>query len=211
MVVGIDASRIRSMGGIRHIVEFLRESDPDLHGFKKIHIWSYPSLLSQIVDRPWIVKHSPKILQRGLALQIFWQAFSLDRCLSEEGVNVLFSLDAGTLTKFQPNVILCQDLLPYSLSIFGKFDFSYSRIRAMALRLVTGIAMKNAVGLIFLTNHSAVSVKTALGSLKNISVISHGYNSCDTPMPCSTKCIIKKTKLVFIFCNCSGVSFFSFS
>ena len=198
MIIGIDASRIRSQGGVRHIVELLKESDPNIHGFKEIHIWSYPSLLSQVVDRPWIVKHSPKVLQRSVALQIFWQAFSLDRCLSKEGVNVLFSLDAGTFTKFQPNVILCQDLLPYSLSIFEKFDFSYSRIRAMALRFVTGMAMRKSVGLIFLSNHSAVTVQRALSSLKNISVINHGYNFCDKATSSSPKYIRKKTRLVCV-------------
>ena len=56
MIVGIDACRIRSGGGIAHLVGILEDGNPIYHGINKIHVWSYRKLLDALPDAPWLVK-----------------------------------------------------------------------------------------------------------------------------------------------------------
>ena len=51
-IIGIDASRIRSGGGIAHLVGTLTDGDPRVYGIRKVHVWSYKSLLDALPDGP---------------------------------------------------------------------------------------------------------------------------------------------------------------
>lgn len=57
--VAIDASRNRSGGAKAHLIGILNAIDPRDHNIAKVHVWSYDSLLEQLPDTPWLIKHSP--------------------------------------------------------------------------------------------------------------------------------------------------------
>jgi hypothetical protein len=46
MILGINASNIRSGGGVTHLVELLRAAEPEMYGFNKVIVWSGKKTLS---------------------------------------------------------------------------------------------------------------------------------------------------------------------
>ena len=53
-IIGIDASNIRTGGGLTHLVELLSVVNPILYGFNKIVVWSSLSTLAHIKDKQFI-------------------------------------------------------------------------------------------------------------------------------------------------------------
>ena len=58
MKIGIDASRNRSGGAIRHLKELIYNLDSMTSEFDEIHLWAYEGLLQKLDSRPWLKKHS---------------------------------------------------------------------------------------------------------------------------------------------------------
>ena len=112
-VVGIDASRNRSGGAKAHLIGIISECDPKKHGIKTIHVWAFESLLNQLPNYPWLIKHNPPELEQSLFKQLVWQATSLAKEARKEGCDILFTTDASTLCFFSPMVVLSQDMLSY--------------------------------------------------------------------------------------------------
>jgi hypothetical protein len=75
--IRIDASRNRSGGAKAHLIGVLSNCTPEQFGICEIHVWAYGSLLAQLPDRPWLIKHNPIALERSLFKQLFWQATAL--------------------------------------------------------------------------------------------------------------------------------------
>lgn len=48
MRLGIDASNIRSGGGVVHLVELLNNLDPHSYGINNVIVWGGETLLSQL-------------------------------------------------------------------------------------------------------------------------------------------------------------------
>ena len=60
MILGIDASNIRSGGAIENLVQLLKVINPRDYGFSQVQIWSGKDTLSYIDDRIWLKKvHEP--------------------------------------------------------------------------------------------------------------------------------------------------------
>jgi len=74
VTIGIDASRFRSGGAYAHIKGILSNLDASKYGIKEIHIWSYRKLLDMLLDEPWLIKHSPKLLNGSVIGRVYWQA-----------------------------------------------------------------------------------------------------------------------------------------
>jgi hypothetical protein len=54
VVVAVDASRIRSGGGVAHLLGILEIDDPAQFGIDNIHVWAYQKLLDQLPNRSWL-------------------------------------------------------------------------------------------------------------------------------------------------------------
>jgi hypothetical protein len=63
IIVGIDASRNRSGGAKVYLLWILTEGEPFKYGVKEIHVWAFQSLLDQLPDYPWLIKHNPDTLE----------------------------------------------------------------------------------------------------------------------------------------------------
>jgi len=56
MILGIDASNIRTGGGLTHLKSILNFIADDTLKFKKVIIWSNTQTLNQLPDKQWIDK-----------------------------------------------------------------------------------------------------------------------------------------------------------
>jgi len=174
IVVGIDASRNRSGGARAHLVGILACVDPSVYGIREVHVWAYRSLMDAIPDFPWLVKHSPLVLEKSLFHQVWWQYWHLPREMEKFGCNILFNTDAGSLCPYQPAVTLSQDMLPYEPGEIQRYGLSRARLRLVVLRYIQSRSLKNASGALFLTKHAATVIQKTTGILRNTTVIPHG-------------------------------------
>ena len=55
MILGIDASNIRSGGGLVHLAQLLEASNPTNHRYEKIVVWASQSTLNSLIERPWLI------------------------------------------------------------------------------------------------------------------------------------------------------------
>src|SRR4051812_39164631 len=104
MILGIDASRNRSGGAKAHLRGILTGADPMEWGISEVHVWAYRSLIDALPDFPWLVKHSPPVLEKSLLHQVLWQYRKLPDEARKCGCDILFNTDAGSVCPFQPAV-----------------------------------------------------------------------------------------------------------
>ncbi|WP_114652003.1 glycosyltransferase family 4 protein [Polynucleobacter necessarius] len=177
ITIGIDASRNRSGGAVAHLIGILTEFSPSKHGVKSIHVWAFRSLLDQLPNFPWIVRHSPVALERSLFSQLMWQATALDSEARTAGCDILFSTDASTLCCFEPLVVLSQDMLSYEPKVMHYFGYGLARLRLIAILVIQNFAFRRAKGVIFLTQYAANVIQRSCGFLPSFVCIPHGVDT----------------------------------
>ena len=177
IILGIDASRIRSGGAVAHLLGILIHFDACDSKIQTIHIWSYPALLARLPDFPWLIKHPQRVLEKALLIQLLWQIFVLPRSLRRTSCDIAFAIDASTLCFFKPQVVLSQDLLSYEPGVISSFGFGLSRLRLILILFVQNLAFKRASGVIFLTHYASKLIQTFTGPLDNFINIPHGVDA----------------------------------
>lgn len=175
--VAVDATRVRSGGGIAHLIGILAVDQIQTYGINEIHLWAYKSLLDKIPDKPWLIKHHPKETDQSLIKQLNWQAKKLNQEIIDAGCQILFSADATTLCRFDPMVVLSQNMLPYEKGGISMFGFSVERLRQHFLLEVQKRAFRFATATIFLTQYAAQKIQRLTGKLKNHTTIPHGVGN----------------------------------
>lgn len=176
IILGIDASRCRSGGTYAHIKGVLNNLDVNKFGIKEVHIWSHPKLLNQLANETWLFKHSPKLLNGSLINQAYWQARKLRLELKQMSCNILLTLDASSLCRFQPQVVLSRDMLSYEPGILQKYKWGFERVRLLLILWLQNAAFRRADGVVFLTKYAATVIQQSCGKLQNIEIIPHGVD-----------------------------------
>lgn len=168
----IDASRIRSGGGVLHIKKILKT--PELFYFDEIVVFTNPQLkekLENFNDR--VILRTNFFLDNNVIASLIWQLLFLKKEIKNEN-SILLTLDSTTLCTFKKNIIINQDIIGFqknSLNYFNGIDFIYNYLKC----LVAQRAIENSFGAIFTTDYakSLFDKKIASKSL----VIPHGVNS----------------------------------
>ena len=176
-IIGIDASRNRSGGAKAHLIGILSENNPASFGIQEIHLWSYKSLLDQIPEYPWLIKHNPKALEGSLIKQAWWQYCELPKEAKNAGCHIMLNTDAGTIGGFKPSVTMSRDMLSYEKGEMERYGWSIARLRLLALKYIQAQSLKNADGTIFLTRYAADVIQKFTGPLKKTCIIPHGVGS----------------------------------
>ena len=172
--IAVDASRVRSGGGVAHLIGILNIEQIDIFNIQEIHVWSYKELLDQIPDKPWLIKHRPQVTEQSIFKQLYWQATALEKEIKDTGCQILFSADATTVCRFKPMVVLSQNMLPYEPAGLGMFGLSVERLRQQLLLEIQTRAFKFADATIFLTQHAEKRIQLYTGPLKQTTGIAHG-------------------------------------
>ena len=172
--VAVDASRIRSGGGVAHLLGILALDDLADFGIDQIHVWAYQQLLDLLPNHSWLVKHHPPALEQSRLHQLYWQGVTLAKEVQQAGCDILFSADVCTLCRFTPMVVLNQNMLAYDEGVLALFGLSKARVQQTLMYFVQRPAFRAAAGSIFLTPHAAQQVQRRVGPLPNTRCIPHG-------------------------------------
>lgn len=174
--IGIDASRNRSGGARAHIIGILNNLNPFDYGIEKVHLWAYKSLLEQIPDFDWLVKHNPKSLEKGLLSQVLWQKFSFPKELIENKCDILLSTDAGTFCRFEPAVVMSRDMLSFESKEMERYKGTLFWVRLKILQYIQVSSLKYATGALFLTDYAKNIITKDQNFNNEIRVIPHGIS-----------------------------------
>ena len=175
--VAIDATRVKSGGGIAHLKGLLNLDDIEIHGIKEVHLWAYRALLEKLPEKPWLIKHCPKVTEQSLLKQIYWQAFKLADEIRQAGCQILFAVDASTFSRFKPMVVLSQNMIPFEEGFASLYGFDKIGIYQRVIFQVQKRAFKFADSVIFLTQHAAKRIQVYTGPLKNHQCVAHGVDA----------------------------------
>lgn len=177
MRLGIDASNIRSGGGVTHLVELLRAADPFAYGFAQVVVWASRATLSRLDDRSWLLKRHDPVLERDYVHRALWQRNRLGVLAKAERCDLLFVPGGSFATDFRPVVTMSQNMLPFEWKEMLRFGLSTITLRYAFLRWSQTRSYRNADGIIFLTRYARSSVLSVTGTLQGkTATIPHGIN-----------------------------------
>jgi glycosyltransferase involved in cell wall biosynthesis len=177
MRIAIDASNIRSGGGVTHLVELLRAADPLPQGITGFVIWACATTLARIEDRPWIEKRTDPVLERNYIRRAIWQRTQLGRLAADAGADLMFVPGGSIISTLRPTVTMCRNMLPFEFREMKRFGFSMMTMKLFLLRLTQIASFRKADGTIFLTQYARDAVLAITGPLKGLNcTIPHGIN-----------------------------------
>ncbi|MHA8051674.1 glycosyltransferase family 4 protein [Aquirufa sp. ROCK-SH2] len=176
MILGIDATNIRSGGGLTHLKEVLENGNPIDFGFEKVIIWSNNSTLNKIPDKDWLIKKTHYLLNKSFIWSFFFQYFFFSKILKEEMCSILFVPGGTFLGRFENYVTMSRNILPFDKNEARRFKNLNTRIRLYILNLTQSYSFKRSKGLIFLTDFAKNCVLGQIRSVNNYTIIPHGIN-----------------------------------
>lgn len=177
LIVGVDATRNRSGGAIAHIKGLMSGDDPRRHGISTVHFWAHDTLLDEVAEARWLVKHRVTQTQGTVLGQMAWQARTLPVLARDQGVMAMFNTDAGSVCPFLPAVTLSQDMLSFEPGEISRYPWhTKARIRLELLRLIQLRRLRKSSVALFLTAY-ARDVISAQGNIRNTAVIPHGIDT----------------------------------
>lgn len=172
--LAIDASRNRSGGAKSHLIGLIGAARPEDHGIGRIHVWSYGSLLDSLPDRPWLVRHNPPPLEKGMVSQLMWQRFALPRAVRKARCAITLNCDAGTIATVRPAVTMSRDMLSYEPGEIDRYAHGKARLRIRALEWLQNRSLTSADGAIFLTRYAADTIQRSSGPVRRLAIVPHG-------------------------------------
>jgi glycosyltransferase involved in cell wall biosynthesis len=180
MIVGIDASNIRSGGGVTHLVNLLKYVDIDNNSVDHIVVWACNSTAQQIYKHPKVKTLYVPFLDRNLIFRMIWQRWILPREILNNNCDILFS-PGGILPGLigVPSVTLSQNLLPFEERERCRFPFfSFMRHKLLLIKIMQVSSMKKADGLIFLSDYASKKILNLVPTKnKFIAKIPHGIEN----------------------------------
>jgi len=174
--IAINASRVRSGGGISHLKGILNHFYPNKHNIKKIHLWSHKDLLDEIKEASWLIKHQVNHEKKSIIYELFWEKYLLKSEIEKKNCSILLNVDAGSACRFHPHVTMSRDMLSYEPGEINRYGLSLSRIRLIILKYVQNKSFRRASSVIFLTSYASNVIQKSCGKLENYFIIPHGVS-----------------------------------
>ncbi len=177
MILGIDASNLRSGGGVTHLVEFLRAAAPLVHGFERVIVWGCGATLAKIEEKDWLRKVHDTLLDGGLPQRVFWQRFRLRKLAERARCDLLLVPGGSDGSGFKPMVTMSRNLLPFEWREMRRYGLSWLILKVALLRFTQAVTFRRANAVIFLTQYARNTVIQVVGTLPGAtSTISHGVD-----------------------------------
>ncbi|HET8773308.1 MAG TPA: glycosyltransferase family 1 protein [Thermoanaerobaculia bacterium] len=184
MNVGIDASNLRSGGGMTYVVELLAHADPARHGIDKVMLWASAAMLARTAARPWLERVHVPAFEGKLPRRIAWQLFERSR-LARQSCDVLFAPGATPVGSFRPQVSMSTNMLPFAPEESARYGWTRDRVRFALLRAQQALALRRSSAVIFLTDYARARISSLAGlpDAARTDVIASGVNERFRSLP----------------------------
>ena len=154
MKILIDATNLRSGGGLTHLSNILKYVDPLLSSVTEIVVIGSKLTLSKIEDRDFIKKIHYPVFEKNYLIRAIWLNFKLNQLIIKFKSNLLFAPGGSLYTNFRPAVAMSRNSLPIELNEAKRYGFSLIFLRLLILRFVQKKTFYKSDGFIFLTEYS---------------------------------------------------------
>ena len=178
MILGIDATNIRSGGGLTHLKEILANGDPNKFGINKVVIWSNTKTLNYLPDFPWLEKVTHNLLNKFFLFSFFYQALYISNTAKQKyNCNLIFAPGGTFLGSFENIVTMSQNMLPFEKVEYSRFNSWKVRLRFRLLFFTQSLTFKKSRAIIYLTNYAKNKITSNLNLKHSKSIIiPHGIN-----------------------------------
>jgi glycosyltransferase involved in cell wall biosynthesis len=176
MKLGIDASNIKSGGGLTHLSEILNsESVLSASKFEKIIVWGGASL-SQLPSHNGLVEiRYQKLLNGSFISESFWKLFIFPKLVQES--DIIFAPGGTFCSKRIRYISMSQNMLVFDKPERNRYPFySWMRFRFIILNFLQKRSFNNSRGVIFLSNHAKNEVYKVCPDIPNSEIIHHGIS-----------------------------------
>ena len=181
MIIGIDAFNISSGGGITHLRNILKFSNPKSHSFTKIILWGSSETLDKVSNQQWVIKKTHPYLNKSGFHRLFWHIFRSKIAAEACSCDVIFTPGGINLSGFSPSITMSRNMLPFEWNELKRYLASKTFLRLFFLKYFQLYSFKKASGVVFLTKYAKNIIKKN-NNLKNefskkIKIIPHGVSS----------------------------------
>lgn len=174
MRYGIDASNLRSGGGVHHLLRILENSGNAPGGDTHITVWGSRALCERISLRQGITLTVVPELDAPTLRRLFWQLRQLPK-LASSACDVLFAPGGLAGNHSVPTVAMCRNMLPFELSEARRYGATSMLARLLFLRVLQVRTFRRAHGVVFLSDFARESVAAQIGDLPGkTALIAHG-------------------------------------
>lgn len=179
MNLGINASNIKSVGGINHIyniIYYLRKDYKKKFLINKIIIWCSNIAYQELKNLKNDDIEIKKIKFDNLFYNLYWKFFYLKYLLKKNNCDIFFSLDGIIIGKFKKTVILFQNLIPFNYQEIVNYGITFQTLKNIFTLYLYKFSTLFADGYIVLNNYGKNLIEKKLGKLSNVKVIPHGVS-----------------------------------
>ena len=174
MRYGIDASNLRSGGGVHHLLRILENVGNSPGGDTHITVWGSRALCERIARREGITLTAVPDLDASLLRRLHWQMRRLPT-LAGRTCDILFAPGGLTGNHSIPTVVMCRNMLPFDLGAARRYGASFMLARLLVLRVLQARTFRRATGMIFLSDYARERVVAQIGQLPGkTALIAHG-------------------------------------
>lgn len=183
MILGIDATNIRTGGGLTHLKEILDNADNILDHFDKVVVWSNRKTLSVLPESTWLEKKTHSWLNKSFAYSFLYQIFKISKSAKIAECDLVFVPGGTFLGNFKNIVSMSQNMLPFEKNERKRFKDLRSQVRFRILYLTQMRTFKKSLGIIFLTNYAKNYIEENIALNVNSTIIPHGINPSFKSVP----------------------------
>lgn len=174
MKIGIEATNIRSGGGLTHLVELLKAAEPGEQGIKAVKVWGDSKTIERLPDRTWLQKIVVANVDKSYARRVLTQALG-SSSEHEAGCDLMFVPGGLYRGRFSPMVTMFRNLLPFEPAERARFGLSFTHLRYLLLKWAQEKTFRRADGLIYLNEYCKARIDRAVPNLvAKQTIIPHG-------------------------------------
>ena len=189
MRLGIDASNVRSGGGIIHLLKILEQAEPKKHLINRVVVWGGDTPLDNLPDKPWLELRKIPNLNQQTSQRLFWQQTKLGK-LAHEYCDLLFVPGGLYLGGFSPYVTMFQNMQTFETKERNREGFSKEWLRLRLLQWAQSRTFQNASGLICLSEYACnylTQYHPFVNAQTPVRLIAHGTKKIHNEHPVSVK------------------------
>jgi glycosyltransferase involved in cell wall biosynthesis len=168
----IDATNIKSGGGLTHLNEILSFDYAVTNGFEQVIVFAPENTLKKLPTKYWLRKETHSWINKNYIYLLFWKLLFFRDFIKKNNHLVFIP---GTGYCIYPYVTMCRNLLPLEFHEINRFFPSKEWLRLITLRYIHIFSYKKAYGIIFLNNYCKNVVHNML-DFEQHTIIPHGLN-----------------------------------
>ncbi len=174
MIIGIDASNIRTGGGKKHLINFINYSLENNSNLKFVLISNY-YIIKLFSKNNRVQCHTNLLLNSFNFLSFLSQIIFSSYYLKKNNCEMVFVPGGIFLGNFKPIFSMSQNMLPFEPAQLKDFKF-IKKLKFNLMRALQLYTFKKSKGVIFLTDYAKAKINEYIDLKNNSIVIPHGVD-----------------------------------